>query len=252
MRRLYPHASEDVDLAQEYAFPAFSHQPWVRAVFVASADGAATVEGRSGGLGSGTDHRLFALLRGLADVVLVGAETVRTERYGPVRSHPAWRDERAGRPPTPPLAVVSRRLDFDISSSLFSRAPGHARTIIITCEAAPPQRLRALGDAADVIIAGDRQVDLTGAVNALAERGHLRISCEGGPRLFAQVVGAGLLDELCLTLSPLLLAGGSTRITNGSLIPGGLALQLAGVLEDGGYLFLRYTCPPGPTHPAAQ
>lgn len=259
MRRFYPapaedaHLTEDADLAAAYAFPEASRQPWVRAVFVASADGAAAVDGRAGGLGSEADQKLFALLRGLADVVLAGAGTVRAEGYGPVKQHQSWGDVRAGRPPTPPVAVVSRRLDLDPSSPLFTQAPGHAQTMVITCAAAPQQRLRALRGTAEVIIAGAERVDLAEAVRTLGRRGHMRISCEGGPRLHAQIAGAGLLDELCLTLSPLLLAGNAQRITDGAPVPGGLPMRLASVLEDGGYLFLRYirraspgpSCPPG-------
>ncbi len=240
MHRIYPTWAEEADLAQEYAFPAVSRGTWIRSVFVSSLDGAATSDGRSGALGNDADRTLFALLRGLADVVLVGAQTARMERYGPVKPGRVWGDVRAGRPPTPPMAIISRWLELDPASPLFRQAPDYARTIVLTCEAAPKQRLDALRGAAELIIAGDEQVDLAEAVRQLAGRGYRHISCEGGPRVLGQLAGAGLLDELCLTLSPTLLAGTAARITSGAPIPGGLAMRLAGVLEADGYLFLRY------------
>ena len=240
LRRIYPSEGEKVDLVQEYAFPTASGRGWIRSVFVSSLDGAATFNGRSGALGNNTDRTLFTLLRGLADVVVVGAETARVEGYGPVSPDRVWANVRAGRSPTPPMAIVSRRLEFEPSSSLFTQAPDYARTIVITCRAAPQKKVDALGGTAEVIIAGDDKVDLAVAVVMLVDRGYWRISCEGGPRIFAQLAGTGLLDELCLTLSPVLLAGNASRIANGAPIPDGLSMPLVGVLEDGGYLFLRY------------
>ncbi|MGI8578197.1 MAG: pyrimidine reductase family protein [Nocardioidaceae bacterium] len=239
MRRLYPNLEEDVDLAAAYSFPDGGTR-WVRANFVSSVDGAATVGGRSGGLGNKTDHALFSLLRGLADVILVGAGTVHVEHYEPVEPTPLWGDLRVGRPPTPPIAVVSKTLDFDLSDPLFNRAPERARTIVLTCESAPAQRRRAMAEVADMIVAGGDWVEPVAAVDALATRGHTRISCEGGPRLLAQLAAAGCLDELCLTLSPLMLAGGAPRIANGTKLPEPLEMSRADVLEDEGYLFLRY------------
>lgn len=206
---------------------------------VASADGAATFAGRSGGLSSATDKRIFALLRGLADVILAGAGTVRVEGYGPAEPRPEWQEMRAaaGQPPAPPIAVVSRRLDLDLAGPLF--APG-AGTIVITTAAAPPRRRRAAAENADVIVAGSERVDIGAAIDALAGRGLGRILCEGGPQLLAQIVAAGLLDELCLTVSPLLTAGDAPRILNGGALPAATGLRLAHLLEDDDFLFLRY------------
>lgn len=240
MRRVYPTPASDVDLTEEYAYPAWSDRPWVRAVFISSVDGAATVEERSGGLAGPADRDLFGALRALADVVLVGAGTVRSEEYGPVDPDPNWGRARTGRAPTPPIAVVSKQLDLDPSSALFTLAPRHARTIVITCREAPQPRVEALHDVADLVIAGDERVDLREAVRALAERGHHRIQCEGGPRLFAQLVQAVIVDELCLTLSPVLLAGDAARITDTLRSAGKLPLQLISVLKDENYVFLRY------------
>jgi riboflavin biosynthesis pyrimidine reductase len=140
--------------------------------------------------------------------------------------------------------VVTRALDLDLDSALIASTLPHARTIIITTESAPPgRRDAAAARNAEVIVAGDASVDLKAAVDALAERGHQRISCEGGPHLLAQLVGAGLLDELCLTVSPLLAGPEAGRIVTGGLpMPGGgtTPFTLAHVLEDEGYLLSRY------------
>jgi riboflavin biosynthesis pyrimidine reductase len=213
---------------------------------VASLDGAATVDGRSGGLSGAADEQVFAMLRAHADVILVGAGTARAERYGPVRPESEglrWAFLRDGRPPSAPIAVVTRALDLDTTSPLFTEAPPHARTIVITTESAPADRRAAAARTAEVIMAGEASVDLKAAVDALAERGHPRISCEGGPHLLAQLAGAGLLDELCLTMSPLLAGPDADRIITGGLPMRGGGTQpftLAHVLADEGFLICRY------------
>lgn len=239
LRQLYPEPDADVDPQDVYAFPAGSGR-WVRAMFVSSVDGAASVDGRSGGLGNVTDREIFAVLRGLADAVLIGAGTARAERYGPVEPSPLWAEQRVGRPPTPPVAIVSRSLAFDLTGPLFTAAPPQARTIVLTCEAASEARIRDVRRVADVIVAGGEQVEPAVALDGLAERGLRRVSCEGGPRLLAGIAAAGCLDELCLTLSPVLLGGDAPRITHGGALASRLDLELAAVLEDEGYLFLRY------------
>jgi riboflavin biosynthesis pyrimidine reductase len=219
-------------IAEAYAYPAAG--PWLRANMVASADGAAWRAGRTGALGGEADRRLLSMLRALADVVVVGASTVRVEGYGPVRRGPSWGDLRDGRPPTPPLAVVSRSLDLDFDGPLFT----DARTIVITCTAAPEDRLALCRKVGDVIIAGEDAVDVGRALDALIERGFTRLLTEGGPTLLGEFAAAGRLDELCLTVSPQLVGGEAARIVNGP----GLAtyLRLGHALVDDDFLFLRY------------
>lgn len=118
----------DTDLAQAYAYPA--EDRWLRANMISTIDGAGWHDGKSGGLGSETDRRLFSLLRGLADVVLVGAGTVRIEGYGPVRAAEHWGEVRAGRGAVPPLAIVSRGLEFNLDAAVFTEAA--VPTIVIT------------------------------------------------------------------------------------------------------------------------
>ena len=243
-RQLFPAATDQPDLAAPdlaalYAYP---DGQWLRANMVSSADGAASLDGASAGLSSDTDRRVFALLRTLCDVILVGAATARTERYKPARPHELWRDLRPGRPRTPPIAVVSGRLDLDPGSALITAAPPDARTIVITSAKAPRAVRAAIEPHADVIIAGEEGVDFTTAVAALAERGHRRMLTEGGPHLLAELLAAGLLDELCLTIGPLMAGPGAGRIV-ASDAPGSppLPLTLAHVLEDEGFLLCRYT-----------
>ncbi len=228
----------DADLAGLYAYP---QGQWLRANMVASADGAANLEGVSAGLSSATDRHVFALLRTLADVILVGSATVRAERYAPVRPRELWRHLREGRAPTPPIAIVSLHLDLDPASRLLAESPPHARTIVITGGGSPPDRRAELARHADVIVAGDEDVDLKTAVKELAERGYQRILAEGGPHLLAQLLAADLLDELCLTVAPLMTGPAAGRIVAGSPAPGRpLPLALAHVIEADDFLLCRY------------
>lgn len=240
MRQIFASGDlRDTDLAGLYAYPP---GPWLRANMVASADGAAHLDGVTRGLSSEADRHLFALLRTLADVIVVGAATARTERYAPVRQHELWPDLRPGRTPTPPIAVITARLDLDPASRLIASAPPSARTIVITTAQAPADRRATLDGLAEVIVAGQETVDVKAALAALAERGHRRILAEGGPRLLAQIAAAGLLDELCLTIGPLLAGPGPNRILAGAMSAASAQpLALAHVLEDDGFLFCRYT-----------
>jgi riboflavin biosynthesis pyrimidine reductase len=246
VRQIYPANAllGDASLAALYAYPAQGPQRWIRANMVASLDGAATVRGRTGGLSGEADRQVFALLRALADVILVGAGTVRVEGYGPVRPESEglqWAWLRQGRPPSAP--VVTRRLHLDTDSPLIAGAPGHARTIVITTEAAPEGQRAAVSRTAEVIVAGETDVDLAVAADALVRRGYPHILTEGGPHLLGQIAGAGLLDELCLTVSPLVTGPGAGRIVEAMGQPDSREprpLTLSHVIADDGYLLCRY------------
>lgn len=251
-----PGGAADAELlAGLYAYPADpAGGAWVRANMIESADGAAELAGRSGGLGGPADRQLFQLLRALADVVVVGAGTARAEGYGPARpagSLPAGLTGRlrAGRPAAPPIAVISASLDLDPDSRLVAGAAPDSRTIVLTTETAPAARRAALEGRAEIITAGRAHVCARDAVTALAGRGYRRILTEGGPRLLTQIASGGLLDDLCLTISPVLAGGGARRILAGPdpARPGPAAgdlpaaLQLAHVVAaDDGFLLCRY------------
>lgn len=262
MRQLFPPGGPAGDvnpgqLAALYAYPAAgppggpaagqgtTSRPWVRANMVASTDGAASVGGRSGGLSGRADKEIFGLLRSLADVVLVGAGTARDEHYRPAQTASIRPELRAGRTATPPIAVISGRLDLDPGLELLTAAPPDARTIVITSERAPENQRAAVAKHADVLVAGAEHVDLKAALDALAARGYQRVLTEGGPHLLGQLAARGLLDELCLTISPLLAGPGPGRIVGGDAIPGGLPLTLGHLLEDESFLLGRYTVAAG-------
>ncbi|MEU0395397.1 pyrimidine reductase family protein [Streptomyces sp. NPDC006208] len=238
------------ELAEAYAYPdtgvpgtgAATAGAWLRANMVSSLDGAAQHEGRSQPISSDTDMRIFGTLRGLADAVVVGAETVRLEGYRPARARDAFAERRAasGQGPAPAIAVVSASLRLDFALPLFSEPL--VPTLVLTGAAAPPDRIREAEKAGvEVVIAGDGPgVEPAKAVTALAERGLVRLLTEGGPRLLGQFVAAGVLDELCLTVSPTLTAGDAQRIAGGPALPDPARFALASVLEEAGFLFTRY------------
>jgi riboflavin biosynthesis pyrimidine reductase len=241
MRQLLPAPADEVDLQTAYAYPSGLPrlgQPWVRANMVSSLDGAAAVDGRSGALGGPGDKAVFGALRGLADAVLVGAGTARIEGYRALRAKSGFADARAalGQQPAPVLVLVSGRLDLEAESALFHG--GGQRTIVVTHAASDPVLRDRLSVVAEVIVAGDTAVDIGAALDALAERGNLRVLCEGGPRLLADISATGRLDELCLTFAPRVVGGDSPRIIAGPSID--LSFGLAHLLEDDGTMFARY------------
>jgi riboflavin biosynthesis pyrimidine reductase len=239
VRMIFPAAGGELDdpgLAAAYAYP---RGRWLRANMVTSADGAAYVDGRSGGLSSDGDKRIFGVLRALADVVLVGAGTARAEDYKPARRRAALAPLREGRPATPAIALVTRGLDLDLSAPLFTGAPPDARTIVITCAAAPDGARARAARVADVIVAGEENVDLAQAAGVLAGRGLGRVLCEGGPHLLGQLAADGLLDELSVTVSPVLAGPGADRIIAGPAFSA-RPVTLAHVLAEDGFLFCRY------------
>ncbi|WP_367130671.1 MULTISPECIES: pyrimidine reductase family protein [Streptomyces] len=240
------------ELAEAYAYPEAAvaagsgdgtgPRAWLRANMVSSLDGAAHHDGRSQPLSSATDMRVFGTLRGLADAVVVGAETVRQEGYRPARAREAFAARRAalGQGPAPVIAIVSAGLDLDFTLPLF-REP-LVPTIVLTGADAPAERVAAARAAgAEVLVAGEgRRVDPALVPQVLAARGLTRLLTEGGPRLLGQFAAAGVLDELCLTLAPLVAGGTATRIVNGPGMPVPERFVLASLLEEGGFLFSRY------------
>ena len=224
LRQLFPFPCDPVDPVMLYSDlrPAGT-RPAVRLNMIASIDGATAVAGVSGGLGGPADQTVFAALRSHAEVVLVAAGTVRAEHYGPIGL---------------PIAVVSRSCRLDWDSPLFTAA--NAQPIVVTVAGAPVAERKKAADLADVIIAGERDVDLAEALDALAARGLRRVLAEGGPSLNGQLAAAGLLDELCLTLSPLLVGGDAKRILAGPGLVTGPGWRLHSLCEQDGFLFLRY------------
>lgn len=221
-------------------------RPSLRVNFVASLDGAVTVAGHSEGLSGPADKRVFGLLRMHCDALVVGAGTLRTEGYRPLRldeRRRRWRREH-GLPEYPPLVVVSRALALDPATPALADAP--VRPIILTCAASPADARAALAPVADVAVHGEAEVDLPAAVADLHRRGLEALLCEGGPLLFGALAAADLVDEVCLTVSPLLAGAGAGRIIAAEQgltpvpaeVPRRLALRHVLAADDS--LLLRY------------
>jgi riboflavin biosynthesis pyrimidine reductase len=218
-------------------------RPRVLLNMVSTADGRATLGGRSGTISGAADRALFHALRAPVDGVLVGAGTIRTERYGRLISDPAVRALRTerGLAPEPLACIVSGRLALDVETPLLQEP--EARVAILTSSAAslPPS-----GASIDYIRPRAGQLDLTAGLTELADRFAIQtLLCEGGPHLARELLAAGLLDELFLSLSPLLAggepAGGEAlRILAGSELDPPAELELLDVQRSASYLFLRY------------
>ncbi|OXM62534.1 pyrimidine reductase family protein [Amycolatopsis vastitatis] len=244
MRSVWPQATGELtgaDLEEIYAYPAELDRPWVQVNFVASADGAVEVDTTSAALSHAADRAVFLLGRDLADVVLVGAGTARAENYRGVvaGAKRLERRRRLGFAGVPPIAVVTRTADLDPASRLFTETA--VPPIVVTTDTADTRALEAAG--AEVLRAGRDDVDLPRALDLLAARGLRRIDCEGGPGLFARLIEADLVDQLCLTVAPLLVAGQAGRIAAGragriAAVPRRLAL--ASILVEDGFTLLRY------------
>lgn len=236
-------ALSDEEIAGIYSYPNLppTKDCWVRANFVASLDGAATINSHSEPLSSPADKRLFHLLRALADVILVGAGTVRVEGYGSTHLDIAeYSYLRHLQNPVPPIAVVTRSGDLDPAGDLFSH--NTVSPIVLTTKAVPRQRLEALeAVGAEIVLTGDHDVSLPRVFEELTRRGLRRVLCEGGPQLFASLIAADAVDELCLTMAPILTGGSAPRISGGSTPPGvPRSMCLTSVLFSYDSLLLRY------------
>ncbi|MGW3605329.1 pyrimidine reductase family protein [Micromonospora sp. NPDC005161] len=239
IRRLWPEPSapplDDAGLTTLYGR---ADQPRLRVNFVASLDGAVTVDGYSAGLSGEPDKRVFGLLRMLCDALVVAAGTLRHEGYRAVRldeRRRAWRREH-GLAEYPTLVVVSGSLDLDPAQAAF--ADGPVRPVVLTHAGAEPPP--GLTDVADVLRCGTDRVDLAAGLDELHKRGLTQLLCEGGPQLFGALTAADLVDELCLTVAPLLAGPGPGRIIAGDAAPP-RQLPLRHVLAaDDGVLMLRH------------
>jgi riboflavin biosynthesis pyrimidine reductase len=215
MRRLHPQPDDHVTAAQAYDVlrPRPAGRPWLELCMVSSVDGSTVVNQRSEALSSAADRSVLVALRSLADVIVVGAGTVRIEGYGPPKK------------PGQRIGVVSRSGDVDVTMPLFASGAG----FLIVPRSAPPSAI-------ETVRAGDDQLDLAEALGQLhADFVH----AEGGPSLNAALAEADVIDELNLTISPTLSGGDGPRLMTGAA-PLGHRLDLAHVLEDDGFLFTRY------------
>lgn len=205
---------DDAGLRSLYAYPPRPRRPWIRANFVSSIDGAVTADGVSAGLGTAADKRVFTILRELADAVLVGAGTVRAENYGGAKLGPQARAHRTskGMSANPVIVVVTASADIDPRSRIFTDTA--VVPVVITSSSAPQEARRAISaTGADLVEVSGDTVSTESIVAALDTRGLHRVLCEGGPGLFGQLIADDAVDDLCLTTSPILMAGDAGRIS---------------------------------------
>ena len=242
MRQLVPQQHDDVDPFAVYAAdarPRIGDRPWVLANMISSLDGATHVDGLSGGLASQADRLTFRAIRAVADVILVAAGTARSEQYHPISTTPEIAAARAarGQNDRPRLAILTRHLDLDLDGELFL-AP--EPPIVLTTERAPTARVRHAENRTTVLqFPGDR-VDVAAAVAALGTAvGANVVLSEGGPTLIGQLAAADVLDELCLSLSPLIVGGDAARVTDIAVTTNRRHV-LERVLEEDSMLLLRY------------
>jgi riboflavin biosynthesis pyrimidine reductase len=230
-------------LVSLYAYPDDLRSCWVRGNMIASLDGGATDDGKAGGLAGAGDRALFSLMRDLADVVVVGAATVRIENYSGAQLPVAARQERQrrGQAEVPPIAVITRSGNLDPSARLFTRT--EVPPLILTTSRFHDDTHRRLGSVAEVIDASGSEpdsVDAATALKILADRGLYRVLTEGGPLFLGTLIEADLLDELCLTIAPILVGGAPKRIATG-LGHVHTRMRRTHLLSDEeGYLYTRY------------
>jgi riboflavin biosynthesis pyrimidine reductase len=216
------------DLFMVYTDAPRDRRPWVLANMVAGIDGSVAIDGRTKEMSSDVDRALFRHLRTLADVILVGATTVRSESYGPHRPEHGS--------PAVPIAVVTNTVQLDLESPFFTEAT--ARPVIITSERSDPAARERAAAVADVLVCGEERVDIARAVDEL---GGVILS-EGGPTLLAELLLAGCVDELCLTIAPVT-GGDPGRIVADHLSGHLTRFRLGSVVERAGDVFLRYLRP---------
>ncbi len=241
MQRLLPDpgpttVEEQLDSYRPWEQP-HEGRPFVATNFAVTVDGRATIGGVSGPIGSDADTEMLARLRTRFDAVMIGAGTMRAERYGRIVPHQEERErrERVGLPHDPLMVLVSGRLDLPWDAPLFT--DGGGRVLIFTAsEAEPPETATSLR-----VVRHQGEIDLVAAMRYLREeRGIRALLCEGGPHLHSQLWAAGLADELFLTTAPRMTGSQAPRILEGNELPALTELELAWLLERDSELFARY------------
>jgi riboflavin-specific deaminase-like protein len=240
MQRLLPDpgpttVSQQLEAYRPWEEP-HAERPFLAVNFAATVDGRASIGGVSGPIGSPTDTAMLAGLRTRFDAVMIGAGTMRAERYGRVIRDQEQRErrERIGLPHDPLMVIVSGRLDLPWDAPLFTAGGG--RVLIFTAsDAEPPETATSVR-----VVRHEGFVDIAKALHHLrTERGIRAVLCEGGPGLHNQLEGGGMVDDLFLTIAPKLASGDAPRIIEGDL-PSVAALELEWLLEENGELFVRY------------
>jgi riboflavin-specific deaminase-like protein len=243
MRRLFPDPGPTTVLDQIQQLDLISSppadRPCVITNFAVTVDGRATLHGRSGAIGSDTDTEMLVCLRTRVDAVMIGAGTMRAERYGRPVADPGKRGrrERRGLSQDPLLVIVSGRLDLPWDAPVFDDR-GARVLIFTTSDAEPPETVAEVR-----MVRHEGRVDLAAVLGYLRrDRGVRALLCEGGPRLHAQLIDAGLVDELFVTRAPKLAGGDGPGLAVG-MPELARPLEIAWILEEDGELFARYRVP---------
>jgi riboflavin-specific deaminase-like protein len=240
MRRLIPEpgpttVGEQLDGYRPWEEP-LEERPLVAVNFATTLDGRASIGGVSGPIGSRTDTAMLVGLRTRFDAVMIGAGTMRAERYGRIVADREARErrERLGLPRDPLMVIVSGRLDLPWDAQLFT--DGGGRVLIFTAsEAEPPETTTPVH-----VVRHEHFVDIVEAMRHLRQDCGVRsLLCEGGPGLHNQLEGAGYVDDLFLTFAPKLSGGEAPRIIEGDL-PAIAELELSWLLEERSELLARY------------
>lgn len=242
MEQIFPSPVDNVNPMDAYASdmrPTVADRPWVMCNMISSVDGAVAIDGVSGGLGGPGDKVVFKAIRAVPDLIVVASGTAIAENYRKPQTSPETqlvRIER-GQLPFPRLAIVTRSLRIEPTHRVFDPT---ARPMIITTADADPVARNALEPVADIVVAGEREVDLNTMLTTVRSNGVKTVLLEGGPTLNGAFVDADLVDELCLSFAPTMLGGTSPRIVAASTntVPRGFRLDR--ILHDEGYLFHRY------------
>jgi riboflavin-specific deaminase-like protein len=240
VRRLLPDAAETTvaeQLAPLDLKPlALPERPYLLLNFATTLDGRAAINGRSGPIGSAVDTEMLQRLRTRVDAVMIGAGTMRAERYGRIVSDPQLRAyrERTGLAHDPLAVIVSNRLELPWDAALFTNGGG--RVVVFTAsDQEPPQTATRV-----TIVRHPDGVELDRVMEWLRkERGIRSVLCEGGPTLHGRLREGGLADELFLTIAPKVAGGEGPRILEGAL-PDVDNVELAWLLESESELFARY------------
>ena len=238
--RLVPDPGETTVAAQldELALNELAHddRPYLILNFAATADGRATIDGRSGPIGSRTDTEVLQRLRTRTDAVMIGAGTMRAERYGRMVSDPAFRAyrESTGLEADPVAVLVSNRMDLPWDAGLFTDGGGEVVVFTTSDEDAPETATPV------TVVRHPDSVDMEEAMSwLLRERNVKSVLCEGGPTLHGELQARGLADELFLTIAPKL-AGREERSILSAPLPDVIELELGWLLAAGSELFARY------------
>ena len=211
---------------------------------VNSMDGSIGLNGRAGGLSSPADQYLYQVLRGLADIILVGAETVRAEGYQAVRSpEPRVAELRKirGQTEKPRLAIVSGSLNLDPTAGMFANHDlSQPLPLIYTSALTGQQHSKNISDFAEIVDLGPQKLLASTLLSDLKKRNVQTVLCEGGAKVNAFLLAENLIDEYCLAISPNMVGGSGGVDITGQVPNAPHKFELNRVLEEEQFLFCRY------------